>query len=78
MEALAYASKIKCNPLTHFAVVLAAVIHDVDHPGISNTDLIQKKTELAAFYDNKSVAEQNSVDVAWELLMDPEYGNLQQ
>jgi class 3 adenylate cyclase len=78
MEALAYASKVKCNPLAHFAVVLAAVIHDVDHPGVSNMDLIQKKAEIAALYDNKSVAEQNSVDVAWELLMDPGYGDLQQ
>jgi hypothetical protein len=54
------------------------VIHDVDHPGVSNQQLIKEKDEMAAMYDGKSVAEQNSVDVAWDLLMDPIYSELRQ
>ena len=35
--------------------------------------LVAEKTALAEKYDNKSVAEQNSVDLAWNLLMSPKY-----
>ena len=49
------------------------MIHDVDHPGVSNHQLVQEKDEMAILYDNKSVAEQNSVDYAWGLLMDDSY-----
>ena len=77
-KSLSYTTKIKGNPLAKFAVLLAAVIHDVDHPGVRNIDQIQNKTEVAVLYDNRSVAEQNSVDVAWELLMDPGYTDLRQ
>ena len=38
--------------------------------------LIQEKTEVALAYRNKSVAEQNSVDLAWNLLMDETYADL--
>ena len=76
-ETLEFASRITSDPLTHFAVVLSALIHDVDHTGVSNSDLIRAKAEIAQIYNNKSVAEQNSVDVAWELLMDPSYEDLQ-
>jgi hypothetical protein len=37
---------------------------------------VKEETEEAKRYDNKSVAEQNSVDLAWELLMKPEYMDL--
>ena len=64
---------ITSDPLTQFAVVLSALIHDVDHRGIPNTILIKEEPEMAAKYHNKSVAEQNSVDVAWEILMDDSF-----
>ena len=52
------------------------MIHDVDHPGVGNMQLVKEKTEMALAYNNESVAEQNSIDVAWELLMDPMYKDL--
>ena len=67
---------ITSDPLTQFACVFSALIHDVDHPGVPNTQLIQEETTLAKFYKNKSVAEQNSVDLAWSLLMSTEYTDL--
>ena len=45
------------------------MIHDVDHSGVPNSQLIEEQASSAAFYKNKSVAEQNSVDIAWDLLM---------
>ena len=59
---------ITSDPLTQFACVFSALIHDVDHPGVPNTQLIKENAKVAGFYRNKSVAEQNSVDLAWDLL----------
>jgi class 3 adenylate cyclase len=67
---------ITSDPLTQFACVFAALIHDVDHPGVPNTQLIKENTKVAAIYKNKSVAEQNSVDLAWDLLMDDAFIDL--
>lgn len=73
-----YTYGITSDPLTQFAIVFAALIHDVDHWGISNAQLIKEGASTAAKYKNKSIAEQNSVDLAWDLLMDQdEYGDLQ-
>ena len=66
---------ITSDPLTQFAVVFSAVIHDVDHPGVPNVQLIKEGTRSAQIYQ-KSIAEQNSVDLAWELLMSPDYVDL--
>ena len=64
---------ITSDPLTQFSCVFSAVIHDADHPGVPNVTLVTEKTKLAEKYNNKSVAEQNSVDLAWNLLMGPKY-----
>jgi hypothetical protein len=61
---------ITSDPMTHFAAVFAALIHDVDHQGVTNATLVNENNPLATVYNNKSVAEQNSVDIAWSLLMD--------
>lgn len=67
---------ITSDPLTQFAIVFAALIHDVDHPGVSNGQLVAERDPLALAYDNLSVAEQNSVAIAWELLLRPTYAEL--
>jgi hypothetical protein len=67
---------IASDPLTQFAVVFSALIHDVDHMGVPNFVLIIENEPVAARYKNKSVAEQNSVDLSWNLLMDPRYNDL--
>eukprot|EP00977_Amphora_coffeiformis_P006818 scaffold1498_cov163-Amphora_coffeaeformis.AAC.10 len=67
---------ITSDPLTQFAVTLSALIHDVDHSGVPNVQLVKEHTSLAAAYNNKSVAEQNSVDLAWDLLMEDCYKDL--
>ena len=62
--------------MTQFAVAPSTLIHDVDHSGVPNSQLIDEKSSLAAAYRNKSIAEQNSVDLAWDLLMDDAYSDL--
>jgi 3'5'-cyclic nucleotide phosphodiesterase len=68
---------ITSDPLTQFACVFSALVHDVDHPGVPNTQLVKENLALSEIYNGRSVAEQNSVDLAWELLMDSQYTGLQ-
>jgi class 3 adenylate cyclase len=60
---------ITSDPLTQFACVFSALIHDADHTGVPNTQLNKENATLAMVYKDKSVAEQNSVDLCWDLLM---------
>jgi 3'5'-cyclic nucleotide phosphodiesterase len=68
---------ITWDPLTQFAIVFSALIHDVDHTGVANAQLVKEKAEIAKLYNDKSVAEQNSVMLAWDLLMKTDYYDLQ-
>ena len=86
---------ITSDPLTRFTVVLAGLLHDVDHPGkpncalalwlvyilqkannlysvlmwqnagVPNSQLVKENANMAQVYNNKSIAEQNSVDISW-------------
>ena len=69
---------ITSDPLTQFACVLSALVHDVDHTGVPNTQLVKEDVRVANFYKGRSVAEQNSVDVAWDLLFEENYSVLRQ
>jgi 3'5'-cyclic nucleotide phosphodiesterase len=67
---------ITSDPLTQFSCVFASLIHDVDHSGVPNSQLVQENSSFAAMYDGKSLAEQNSFDLAWRLLMDDQFYHL--
>mmetsp|Transcript_18394 Transcript_18394/g.32434 ORF Transcript_18394/g.32434 Transcript_18394/m.32434 type:complete len:1211 (-) Transcript_18394:204-3836(-) len=67
---------ITSDPLTQFACVLSALIHDTDHLGVSNAQLVKEKHAVAEFHKGKSVAEQNSIVLAWEKLMSPSFTHL--
>jgi class 3 adenylate cyclase len=67
---------ITSDPLTQFACVFSALIHDADHTGVPNSQLIKENSTLAKIYKDKSVAEQNSVDLCWDLLMDSNFDDL--
>ena len=54
---------ITSDPLTRFACVFSALIHDIDHPGIPNQQLNRENAYIATYYRGKSAAEQNSIDV---------------
>ncbi|CAJ1948357.1 unnamed protein product [Cylindrotheca closterium] len=67
---------ISSDPLTHFAIVFSALIHDVDHSGLPNAQLVKDQKPVAIRFNNKSVAEQNSTHIGWELLMDKRFERL--
>jgi hypothetical protein len=56
---------ITSDPLTQFACVFSALIHDLDHPGVPNPQLIKEDPAKAASYRSRSVAEQHSFALAW-------------
>jgi hypothetical protein len=64
------------DPMASFAILFSALIHDVDHPGVSNVQLAKEEPSMGELYRNKSVAEQNSLDIAWDLLMSQQFNKL--
>ncbi|CAJ1941243.1 unnamed protein product [Cylindrotheca closterium] len=70
------ASGIAHDPVAKFAIVLSALVHDVGHTGIPNRQLADENPGLAERYNNMSIAEQNSIDTAWAILMSDTYRNL--
>eukprot|EP00980_Cylindrotheca_fusiformis_P002004 scaffold444_cov109-Cylindrotheca_fusiformis.AAC.1 len=71
------AADIAHDPLTRFAIVLSALVHDIGHQGVPNSRLAEENPDLADKYRHKSIAEQNSIDVAWDILMSSRFTNLQ-
>ena len=67
---------IVADPLTQFSIVLAALLHDADHDGVPNAQLLKEHPKMAERYKNKAIAEQHSVDIAFEILMEPKYRDL--
>jgi hypothetical protein len=52
------------NPMSQFALVFAAMIHDVEYE-VPNFQLVEESSDIAKTYNNKSCAEQNSIHSAW-------------
>ena len=48
----------------------------LDHVGVSNAQLIKEGVPISAKYNQRSVAEQNSLDLSWDLLMEDRYSDL--
>jgi hypothetical protein len=67
---------INSNPMALFAITFSGLIHDVDHRGVSNMQLAKEEPEMGELYRQKSVAEQNSIDVAWDVLMTTQFDKL--
>jgi class 3 adenylate cyclase len=67
---------LSSDALMQFSVVFSALIHDVDHTGLTNQELVSANATVADKYRNKCVAEQNSVDIAWDLLMQDRFADL--
>lgn len=67
---------ITSDPLAVLAITFSALIHDVDHRGVSNGQLAVENESLRIKYSNKSLAEQNSLDIAWIVLMQDRFDTL--
>lgn len=71
------ATLLSLDPIAQFACVLAALLQDLSHLGVPNFVLIQEKTDSAEKYRNRCITEQQSIDTAWDLLMQKKYEGLQ-
>jgi 3'5'-cyclic nucleotide phosphodiesterase len=71
-----YTFGISADPLTKFAIVFSALIHDLDHVGVSNSQLVKEEHPIAVMYDGLSPMEQHSFNIAFELLMEDSYSTL--
>ncbi|KAL3920422.1 MAG: hypothetical protein SGILL_003274, partial [Bacillariaceae sp.] len=59
---------ITADPLTHFACAFIGLIHDANHPGVSNGQLVKENESLGRRFGQRSVAEQNSLNLSFQLL----------
>jgi len=67
---------ISSDPLLRFALLFSALIHDVAHQGVPNATLIDEEDELAILHNDISVAEQNSLQIAFSVLYNEEFAVL--
>jgi hypothetical protein len=67
---------VNSDPVTIFAIVFSALIHDLDHRGVSNAQLIAEEPDMARLFRNKSIAEQNSLEISWDLLVSGHFKDL--
>jgi len=58
---------------SHHFSLSTSLLTDVDHSGVSNAQLVKEGVGIAKMYGERSVAEQNSLDLSWDLLMRPDF-----
>ena len=71
-----YTHGIHSDPLTILAILFSALVHDADHHGVSNVQLGKEDEGLFQHYRGKSLAEQNSLDLTWDIFMSNNYQDL--
>lgn len=67
---------LRDDPLMQFALVFAALIHDVEHQGIPNRQLANEDDALAIQYNDTSIAEHHSLFLGFSELLKPQYQTL--
>jgi len=60
------------DPVVVVSLIVAAMIHDTDHPGVMNPFLVNTRHPLAVLYNNRSVLENHHCATALALLERPE------
>lgn len=55
-----YTYGITSDPLTNFTCVFAGLIHDVDHPGVSNLQLIKEQDEMAGMVAQEGIVSEEA------------------
>ena len=62
------------DPLEILAILLAAAIHDVGHPGLNNAFLTATEHPLAIAHNDTSVLERHHLSLGWSVLTSPQGG----
>ena len=67
---------LKCNgffrPIDMLGTLIAALCHDIDHPGVNNNFLIVTGAPFAILYNDKSVLENHHAALTFQLLQNRE------
>ncbi|XP_036041597.1 high affinity cAMP-specific and IBMX-insensitive 3',5'-cyclic phosphodiesterase 8A [Onychomys torridus] len=71
-------NKIKetLDPIDKVAALIAAAIHDVDHPGRNNSFLCNSGNELAVLYNDTAVLESHHAALAFQLTLENDKCNI--
>jgi len=79
MYYIIYNTKLKetLENLEIFALLLAALCHDLNHPGLTNDYLVKMKTDLAITYYDKSPLENHHISLTFRLLLQEPYNILE-
>jgi len=67
---------IASDPLAQFAIIVSALIHDVEHTGLTNKELVEEGSPLSIQYDGVSPNRTRSPSIAWNILMEDCYSDL--
>jgi hypothetical protein len=65
------------NQFNKFVLLVAAICHDIGHPGVNNNFLINTKDKLAVRYNDRSVLENHHASRAAYLMQNPAINVLQ-
>ena len=79
MKALSHHNRtfgISSDPLVQFAVMFATLVHDLDHPGVPNRQLIREGSPMAQKFESRSLSQQNAIHRAWDLLAQDNFREL--
>ena len=69
---------LKSDPLSHLAMLFSALVHDVEHQGVPNRQLVLESDRLALLYNDQSVAEQRSLAIAFAELTKDDFQTLRE
>ncbi|GMH46197.1 hypothetical protein BSKO_14165 [Bryopsis sp. KO-2023] len=69
-------NKALLSKVEKFALMVAALCHDMDHPGYNNAFLVNSKHELARVYNDNSVLENRHVSCLYTLVAENEKANI--
>lgn len=75
-ETPAHTFGFRDDPLMQFCMIFSAIIHDVDHRGIPNRQLALEDEDLAMKFNDQSIAENNSLSIAFFELRKQKYDKL--
>jgi hypothetical protein len=61
---------LRLKPWEEFGLLLAAMVHDVEHPGLNNSFLVKTSDSLAVAYNDGSPLENHHISTAFMVMFD--------
>jgi len=67
---------LRDDPVALFGLLFAALIHDVEHMGVTNQQMVQEDDQLALQFNDTSIHEQRSLHLAFREFLKDSYSDL--